>query len=210
MLVSQKRLLGIAIKSLSGKLQGEDNYGDQLKELIPVGPFEEKIAIFVHVRGSKGEDKGSVERYRGVSFAELLDYAIGFLPGFTEDNYRRLAAGCIEMKRAELENRPIRDVTYKGSQGEDCHITAEEIQATIIRAQERMAKMKADAGTELFSNLIKETVPQRGRIEVAYVGARARKAKQEELRGIEHLKQTKKDQKVHGVLYEKRKENDGE
>lgn len=200
MIESQKRRLGIAVKALDRKLEGEDKYGDQLKELIPPGPFDEKVVVIVHCRGTKGEDKAAVKRFFGVSHNELMDYAIGFLPGFTEDNYRRLAAGCIEMKRAELEEREIQDVEYQDSEGNTRSLTADEITAAIDRAEERKQRMEDDAETPAFSDLVKKTVPQRGRIDIAYVGARARIATDEELKGIEHLKQTKADQKIYGVL----------
>lgn len=200
MLDSQKRRLGIVVKALDRKLQGEDKFGDQLKELIPPGPFDEKVVVTVHCRGSKGEDVGEVDRFFGVSHNDLMDYAIGFLPGFTEDNYRRLAAGCIEVKRAELEEREVQDVVYKDSEGNDRTLTADEILAAVDRAEERKAQMEADAETPAFSELVKKKVPQRGRIEVAYVGAKARIATPDELKGIEHLKQTKADADVFGEL----------
>lgn len=199
MLESQKRRLGIVVKALDRKLQGEDKYGDQLKELIPPGPFDEKVVVTVHCRGRKGEDSPAVERFFGVSHNDMLDLAIGFF-GCTEDHYRRLAAGCIERKRAELEDRDIQDVVYQDSEGNDRTLTAQEIVEAIERAEVRKERMETDAEKPAFSELVKKKVPQRGRIEVAYVGAKARIAKPEELRGIEHLKQTKADAEVHGEL----------
>lgn len=197
----QRRRLGCVVKAFDRKLGGEEKFGDQLKDLIPVGPFEEKVVVICHVRGTKGEDSPAVDRFFGVSHNDMIDMAIGMF-GCTENAYRRLAAACIERKRAELEERDIQDVTYQDSEGVDQVLTADEIVEAIDRAEERKERMAEDVETPAFSELVKKKVRQKGRIEVAYVGARTRIATPEELKGIEHLKQTKADAEAYGTLCE--------
>ena len=206
MIESQKRRLGVVAKGLDRKLvDGEEKFSDQLKQLMPEGPFEEKVAVFVHVRGTVGKGT-TAERYLGVSHDDMLNLAIGFF-GATEDSYRKLAAGVIEYKRAELEEREVEDVTWEDSQGREHIISAAEIVAAAERGKARNEQMKADAGTTKFSALVKKTVPMSGRFDVAYIGCRARIATEEELSGpgFEHLKQTKDDAAAHGMLVEPKK-----
>jgi len=199
MLNSQKRLLGLVGKVLSSKLQGDKEFSKQLSSLLAEGEFDDSIVVTMRVRGSKAADS-TVPRYLGVSHEDLHNYAIGFLPGFTEDNYRRLAAAVIEIRRAQLEDRDVRDVQYVDRLGQTHTLTVNEIREGVARAVERKEKMEADAESPAFSQLIKQNVTLTGRVDIDFVECKVRNANPEELTRMEPLKQTKKDALKHGVI----------
>ena len=162
---AQKRRMGLVGKALSAQVDGESICDREF--LGDVGAFDETIVVMARVAGFIGED-GKADRFLGCSFNFLIDVLIGSMPGFTKDFMMRLTQIAAELKRADVEGRKPRSITWQDSEGRPQTCGGEELKALKDRIQERKDQLKQETeeGGSL-SKFIKAKVPVKGRCEIA-------------------------------------------
>lgn len=161
LLVADKKMLGIAGKALGLTLDGE-KLPDKLKGFLKPGDFGMDITVHLRVEGTVGVDS-STTRYFGVEIDHLVDTALAMM-GFTEDHVRKSAEVAAELRRAELEERPLRSVSWVDSKDEVQQVGLDELQKVKERIEERKKRFAEEANR--LSQLVKKEVPYRAPVKI--------------------------------------------
>jgi hypothetical protein len=107
------------------------------------------------------------QKFWGVGLDDLVNMLLAAVPGVVEDHMRDAAAILVEQKRAEMENRPMRDIHVVGSDGENYVIAVSLAEKMIERANK--LKSKAAKVAKDFAQEIKTTRQQRGAVQIGTV-----------------------------------------
>jgi len=106
-------------------------------------------------------------KFWGVGLDDLLNMLIASVPGIVEDNMREAAAVIIELKRADMEDRPVQDIAYNDTSGREWILTA----GYILEAQKRVEKLRDKAAevSKEFAAVLKTKKKQRGAVQIESV-----------------------------------------
>jgi hypothetical protein len=160
--VEDKALLLFLQKALGSKAAANPIKGLEAQP----GPFDVQGTFSVRLSGSVGESYDQ-DKYYGVEIDELFNILIASLPGFMENTMRKACAIAVEIKRASIEGRSVRDSQWTAEDGEIHFLFAEEI----IKASTRIEEMKERAKQAIapFSEAIKVTRPAAGPVNVEII-----------------------------------------
>ena len=133
----------------------------------PPGNFTYKGIVRFEIEGFTKADY-MADRYFGVEIDDMFNILMATIPGIVEDNMRRACHVAAEIKRAEMENRAVQDITWTNENGEAVLISADEV----IKIMERVEGMPQRAEDTLapFAKCIKQKRPAAGQIKINMAG----------------------------------------
>jgi hypothetical protein len=141
-----------------------------IKDLVArPGKFDVTTQIEVRLSGEVGQDYEKETLY-GVELNTFFNVLMASLPGFVENNMRKALSIALELKQAEVEERPVRNSQWTDEDGEIHFLFAEEVE--LARDRVEAMKDRAAAAIAPFSKCIKTVRPASGRVDVEIVEIR--------------------------------------